>query len=199
VVDHREESLTGPLELLHFREEASTLLVMARIVDGRGSLARQQDSDVLVLLGERVAVNFLSKVEVPEYTPASENRNAKKRSHRWVVRRKSASVGMLGQIRQADRLRVSDDEAKDAVTIRRPADPGRKLRVDAVGREMLEHPTARCQNADGCIAGPDDMRRHFHGALKHTFERDLGDEGRGGRHELLESLLCGWKLHDGWQ
>jgi len=41
MVHHREEPLTGPLELLHFREEPSTLLVMPRILDGRGGLGRQ--------------------------------------------------------------------------------------------------------------------------------------------------------------
>src|SRR5690348_2077492 len=105
---------------------------------------------------------------------------------------------MLGQVRQANRLGLSDDEAKNAVTTRRRADPGRHFRVDPVGRELLEHSPVRREDADGCVPGPDDLCRHFHGALKDTFEGDLCDERRRGRHELLQALLVGWKLHDGW-
>ena len=106
---------------------------------------------------------------------------------------------MLGQIRQPDRFGLSNHEAKDAMATRRRADSGRQLGVDAVGREVLERPPVRRENTNGRVARPDDFCSHLHRPLKHTVEGDLGDERRGGRHELLEALLCGWKLHDGWQ
>src|SRR5690348_413951 len=92
VIHHREEPLTGSLELLHLREEPSTLLVMASILDGRRSLGSHEDSDVLILLGECFCVGLLSEVEIPEHTTASENRNAEKGSHLRVMRGKSAGV-----------------------------------------------------------------------------------------------------------
>src|SRR5690242_9081677 len=99
---------------------------------------------------------------------------------------------MLRQVRQSNRLGLSDDEAKDAMTTRQRADPGRQLPVDSIGREVLEHSPVRREDSDGCITGTDDLCRHFHGALQDAFEGDLCDERRGGPDELPQALLCSW-------
>ena len=96
---------------------------------------------------------------------------------------------MLGEIRQPDRLGLADDEAKDAVASRRRADPGPEFGVDPVGGEALENPPVRRQHSDRGVAGADHLRGHLHHPMEDPFERDLGDERRGGHHEPLEPFL----------
>ena len=63
---------------------------------------------------------------------------------------------------------------------------------------MLEHPPVRRQNTDSRVLGSNDLCRHLHGALKDPIERDLGDERRSGRLELLQAVLCRRRLANRW-
>jgi len=171
--------------------------MVACVVDGRRRLARQKDRDVLVFVRERVTVDLVSDIEIPEYSTTAEYRNAEKRSHRRVTWRKPVRFRMFGQIRQANRLGLSDDEAEDAVTTWRRTDTSRQLGVDSIGREMLERLPIGRENTDGGVARADDFCRHLHRPLKHTVEGDFGDERRRGGHEALQAVLCRRGLHDG--
>ena len=68
MVHHRKEPLPGPLELLHFRQQPRAILMMTRILDRRRCFGREQNREVLVLLGKRLATGFFGQVEASENT-----------------------------------------------------------------------------------------------------------------------------------
>jgi hypothetical protein len=99
MVHHRKEPFSRPLELLHFRQQPRALLMVARIFGRRCRLRREQDREVLVILGEFLATGFFGQVEASENPTSTEDRDTKKRAHRRMMRRKSARFGVPGQIR----------------------------------------------------------------------------------------------------
>src|SRR6185312_14348212 len=117
--------------------------MVPRVLDRRGSIDGQQYRDVLILLGELLAADLLGHVEVPEDASPSDDRNAQKRMHRRVVRWKPVGAGMGGQIRQPNRLGLPDNQAKDAVAVRRRSNPAIQLRIDPMRHEVLQEFSVR--------------------------------------------------------
>jgi hypothetical protein len=121
VVHHREEPLPAAMELLYLLQKPGTLLVVPHVLYRRGSLGRQQDGDVLVLLRKCLGANFLGEIEVPEHAPGAEDRHPQKRVHYGVVGWKPVGVWMLGEIGQPDWLGFADHQPEYAVASgRRP-------------------------------------------------------------------------------
>jgi hypothetical protein len=70
---------------------------------------------------------------------------------------------VLRHIRQAERLRVADDMAKDAMALRRRADSGTTLGVDAVRRKVIEHLSIGSKKTYRRVLRAD----HLRGDLRH--------------------------------
>jgi hypothetical protein len=106
-----------------------------------------------------------------------------------MVSGEAVGVGVLSEVGQPDRFGLADHESEDAVTSRRPADTRSEFGVDPVGGKALQKPPVGRDHPDGRVAGADHLGSHLHHALENPFERDLGDERRGGPHESLEPFL----------
>lgn len=78
MVDHREEAFTRAMELMHFCQEARTLLVQSRVLDGRGGHRGEKEGNVLILLREGGASQLLREVKISENPAASADGNAEK-------------------------------------------------------------------------------------------------------------------------
>src|SRR6185312_14645903 len=139
--------------------------MVPRVLDGSGSTGRQQYRDVLVLIRELVATDLLSHVEVPEHTSPSDDRDAEKGMHRRVVRWKPVGAGVGSEIWQPNRLGLLDDQAKDAVPVRRSANPAPQLGVDPMRYEALQAFSVRADHSDGGVARLDHLGGHLHDAL----------------------------------
>ena len=73
---------------------------------------------------------------------------------------------------------------------RRPTYAGPEFGVDPVGGKALQDPPVGREHSNGRVAGADHLRGHLHHPSEDPFQRDLGDESRGGPHEPLETFLC---------
>ena len=84
------------------------------------------------------AALLLGQVEVAVGDAAQQDRHAEERAHRRMAGREADRARVLGQVVQAQRLRVADQHAEDAAPARQVADRRVRLRVDAGGDEALE-------------------------------------------------------------
>jgi len=78
VIDHREEALARTMELLNFFQQAGTLLMQASVLYRCGRVGRQQNGDMLVLVGECLSTQLLSEIEIPEDAAFADDRNSEK-------------------------------------------------------------------------------------------------------------------------
>src|SRR3569833_1367409 len=78
VIHHREEPLPRALQLMYLLQQPGTLLVMTRDLHRSRSLRREQNRDVLVFLGKRIASDLLAEIQISEGAATSENRDAQK-------------------------------------------------------------------------------------------------------------------------
>ncbi len=78
----------------------------------------------LVVLGEVGAAGLLGQVQIAEGVLAGPDRYAEEALHRRVVRREAVRPGMFGELVQADRFGVLDQQTQDAVPLGIRADRG---------------------------------------------------------------------------
>ena len=109
------------LELLRPRRRR---FVQTCVLDGDGSLCREQCDEFLVLVGEVAAALLLGQVEVAVRHSAQEDRDAEEAAHRRVAGRKSDRARILTEVVETQRTRVPNEHAEDAAAVRGIADRG---------------------------------------------------------------------------
>ena len=98
------------------------------VLDGDAGRPCQADDELLVDVGEDFRRSLVGEVQVAEHLVAHADRDPEERRHRWMVRRESVAVGVLGEVGQAQRLGVDDEQPEDAVTLGQVADRRRARR-----------------------------------------------------------------------
>jgi len=148
----------------------------ARVVDRDARGGGECREKLLVVVGER-ARRVLGHVDVAVDLVAYPDRDAEKTVHFRMPRRKPARPGIGAEMFEADRARVVDERAEDAVTFGQMPDDLGILRRHTHMDELLETPVGR-ENPQGRVPGTDQV------------ERDLGDapEHRGEIGQLHDSL-----------
>ena len=100
--------------------------VLDRQAGGRG----QTDGQLLVDVGEHLAVGLVGQVQVAVDDAAEADRHAEERGHRRVPRREPEAVGVGVEVRQPQRLRVEDQQTEDAVALGSVTDARRLVLVE---------------------------------------------------------------------
>ena len=126
-LDHVVVEVAG--DPLAFVEQAGgpSLLVEAGVLDGQAGRRRQPDGELLVDVGEGLAVGLVGQVEVAVDDAAEPDRHAEERRHRRVAGREPEAVGVGVQVGEPQRLGVEDQQTEDAVSFRAGADAARLL------------------------------------------------------------------------
>ena len=83
---------------------------------------------------------------------------------------------MGGDVVEAHRLRVAQEQTQDAVAARRRPDRGLRLRIDAVGHEPLQARAARVDDAERRVARARDLGRQLEQPFEQRVEVPLGRE-----------------------
>ena len=119
---------------------------------------------------------LLGQVEVAVGDSAEHDRDAEEGAHRRVVRREADRARILGDVVQAQRLRLADEHAEDAAPARQVADRGMGLLVDAGGEEPLEALARAIDDAERRVARFGQLGGRLGEALEQRVERELGGE-----------------------
>jgi hypothetical protein len=98
---------------------------------GRGA---QGDKDRLVVLGELAAVALAGQVQVAEHLVADPDRDAKEAAHRRVTVGKARGVAVPGDVTQAQRPGIVDQQAEQAASLRPVVDVQRRPQDPALDR-----------------------------------------------------------------
>ena len=98
------------------------VLVQPGVLDRQSGRRGERHDELLVDVGEHVAVGLVGEVEVAEHLVAQQDRHAEERRHRRVVRREAVAVGVGGEVGEAQRLGLDDQQPEDAVTFGEVAD-----------------------------------------------------------------------------
>ena len=77
---------------------------------------------------------------------------------------------------QPQRLRVPDQDAEDAASMRQIADRRMRLSVDPCRQEPLERLAGPVDHSESCVAGARDLGRGLDDALQQRVERELRAE-----------------------
>ena len=80
---------------------------------------------------------------------------------------------MLGDVVQAERLRVLDQQSQDAPAHRGVSDRLADVEGDAGGDEFLDEPLG-CEDAERAVRGVGDLDRELHEPLQDSTQRQLG-------------------------
>ncbi len=107
------------MQLLHLLQQPGALLVQAGVLDRRRRLRREQQGELLVVVGELLRAELLGEVEVAEHPLPADDRHAEEGLHRRMVGWKTVRIGVARQVRETDDARLADHQAEDAVPPRR--------------------------------------------------------------------------------
>ena len=94
---------------------------------------------------------LLRQVEVAVGDPAQRDRHAEERVHRRMAGREADGARILGEIVQAQRVGIADEDAEDPAAGRQVADGGLRLRVDPRRQEPLEARAGGVDDAEGRV------------------------------------------------
>ena len=169
------------------------LLVEAGVLDGQTRRGGQPDRELLIDVGEHLAVGFVGEVEVAVDDAAEPDRHAQERRHWRVAGREPEAVGMGVQIGEAQWLRVEDQQPEDAVALGTGSDAGRLVLAEA-DRDELPQPGPRLvQHPQRRVAGVDQLRTDLGDAPQRVGEGLLGSD-RHHRVEQPQQLLRAGEL-----
>jgi hypothetical protein len=137
-LDHRVVEVAG--DALAILEHGHVLQpgVQAGVVDGDPGGAGECDRQLLVGGVEHVGRPLVGQVQVAEDLAPHPDGHPEERAHRRVVRREAVAVGVGGQVGEADRPRVDDEQPEDAVAGGERADGGVLGLAQAGGEELDE-------------------------------------------------------------
>ena len=146
--------------------------------------AGQADDQLFVDVGEDLGRRLVGQVEVAEHFVADTDRHAEERMHRRMVRREAVAVGVLGQVRKAQRLGVDDEETEDAMTVGQVADVSPCLLADADGDELGQPGPGRSSSTPRApYRASTSSVAAGHDALQHPLEVQVASSSSGRRRE----------------
>ena len=93
-----------------------------------------------------------------------------------MARREADRARILGDVGEAQRLPVADQDAEDPAAARQITDRRARLLVDADGDELLEPRARRIDHAERSVAGPGEPCGRPDQLLEQGLERQLGAE-----------------------
>ena len=96
----------------------------AGVLDRNAGGLRERSDQRLVVESELGPPDLLGQVEVPVHLVAQLDRRPEEGGHRRVVGREAEAVGMVADLRDAQRPWVGDEQPEDTATCRAGTDPG---------------------------------------------------------------------------
>ena len=185
------ERVADLVQRLQLPRPAGRRLVEPRVLDGDSRLTRKQGDELLILLGEVLPKLLLGEIEVAVGDAAQQDRHAQERLHRRMRGREADRPRILGQVMQAERLRIVDERSEDPAPVRKGADRCVSLRVDAVRQKPLELRTGLVDDAQRGVPCARQLRRDFDESLQNGVERELGGDCDARLEQRTEPALAG--------
>ena len=133
----------------------------------------KDDHELLVAVGELLPAGLVGQVEVAVGLPPNRHGYPEEGRHRRVAGREAVRARVLGHVRQTQRLRVTDQLAKDAVATREGADRAACLVVESNGEEALELRLALVENAQRRVARGGQFACRLQHLVENRFEVEL--------------------------
>ena len=109
--------------------------------------------------------------------------------HLWVIRRKAISPRIAGDVGDAERLPLPDDEAQEAVPARQRADHLSFAWCQPAGDEALDHPVG-VRDAERRVFGIGELSHPVHDQLQDGLERQDARDPLDGDVKRREVRLC---------
>jgi hypothetical protein len=172
-LDLRCERVPDLVERLELTKPAGRGLVEPRVLDRDGGLRREELGELLVLLRELGAVLLLGEVKVAVGDAAQHDRHAEERAHGRVVAREADRPRVLGDVVEAERLRVTDEHSQEPAPPWELADRRVRLGIDARREEPLEALSGAVDHAERGIARGRQLCCGRHDPLEQRVEREL--------------------------
>ena len=172
---------------------------------GRGA---QRDQDGLVILGEPAATALIGQVQVAEHLVADPHRHAEKAAHRRVPVREARRCRVRGDVGQAQRARIVNQQAEQAAAFR-PVIDRRDLVLAQAHRDELGQPqfpaflaaddteraVGRVDQADRGLDDPPQGRLQVQaGPDRHDRLKQTAHPVPGRQHRLQPALQLGEQL-----
>jgi hypothetical protein len=173
-------------------------LVEPGVLDRHAGRRAQGDQDRLVVLGELAAAALVGQVQVAEHLVADPDRDAEEAAHGRVAVGKAGRFGMAGDIGQAQRPGVADQQAEQAASLG-PVVDAFDLVLGQADRDELGQPLAVADHAQGAVGGVDQPDRGLDDPPQGGFQVQAGADGHhcleqaahavpGGQHGLQPAL-----------
>ena len=135
--------------------------------------------------GELLGVALVRQVDVAVDLPADDDGAAEERRHRRVVLGKADARLVRGDVGHAQRVRVGDDRAEDALAVGAVADECGRLGVDAVDDDVVEAPLG-VEHAERPVLGAGEFRCGLDESAQQWFELEiLAQFDDGGQQSLV--------------
>ena len=177
-----------------WREPARRRLVQPCVLDRDRGLGGEQRDELLVLGGEVLAALLLGQVQVPVGDAAEQDRHAEEGAHRRVVRREADRARVGGEVVQAERLRVADQDAEDPAAVRQVADPLVCLVVDTGRQEALERAAGAVDHAQRGVLRAGQLGGGLDDPLQDRVERELRRDRDSGVDRSAPAVFHGTRL-----
>ena len=160
--------------------------VQPGVVDRHAGRAGQRHRQLLVAFAELIGGLLVGEVEVPEHLAVHRDRNAEERPHRRVIRREAVARRVLGEVGEAQRAGVGDQQAEDPVPLGPLADRPVRVVVEPGDEELVEAVSRHVGHAEGAVAGVDELARGVDDALQGRGEVEVRPDGHHGVDELVQ-------------
>ena len=147
--------------------------VQPGVVDGHRRGAGQPDGEFLVELTELGGVDLVGQVQVAEHLVADLDRDTEEGTHRRMVRREPVAVRVGAQVGESQRSGVGDQHPQDAVTFREMPDGVMGVIIDADGEELGQADAGLVEDAEGAVAGADQLDCRLDDAVQHRFQIEI--------------------------
>ena len=185
------EVLADALALVDDRQPLD-LLVQAGVLDGDAGVDGERLDEPLVGLGELGGAGLVGQVQVADRAALHGDRHAEEAVHRRVVRREPVASRIDGDVRDAERAVLLDDQAEEAVAARQWADRGPGLAADP-GRDEALDDAVRVDGPEGRVARPDEQPDLVDDHLQDIVDRLQAGDGPGRGIEGVDDVgrcLC---------
>ena len=154
------------VERLELSRPPCRRLVESGVLDRDRGLGRKLNDELVVVVGEVVSTLLLGQVEVAVGNPSQQDRHAEEAAHRRMVRRKPDRARIIGEVAQAQRPRLPDQNPEDSPAAGQLADRGLGLGIDARRHEALERDTCLVDDAERGVARAGQRGRGFDQSLQ---------------------------------
>ena len=168
---------------------ASAAVEQPRVLDRHTRRSGEGDEDRLVLLGEVASPLLLGHVQVAEDLIADPDGGAEKGVHLGVVRGEPVGVGVLGDVLEPTRLRVTDEESENAVAAGRMTDLRAFLCRHPAGDELDEPLPVAADDPERPVARVDECGGGLDDSAEHLGQVEVGAHGDDGVEKLAHPFL----------